>query len=226
MNETIVENSKETSTAAQNVAANEPVDTTADNSHAVSQEMQNQNGIVEADLEGQSAKKDPSAELILGKFKSVDELSKAYEELQKYQGKTSEELGNLRKELSLFSSFKELTSSLENYKNAITSIIEKDKQTYNTVEYLQNPVFKEIYSEALMTFGDNLDTDRLVNLLEKYVNTRIQSHDKEAAANLETRSILSSMEYSKNPEANLKKREKPISDMSEEEFRESIRKLI
>ena len=35
---------------------------------------------------------DPSKELILGKFKSVDELVKAYSELQKFQGESSKEL--------------------------------------------------------------------------------------------------------------------------------------
>ena len=34
--------------------------------------------------------------LILGKFKSVEDLSKAYQELEKHQGVQSEELGSLR----------------------------------------------------------------------------------------------------------------------------------
>ena len=126
--------------------------------------------------EGQSEKeKDPSAELILGKFKSVEELSKAYEELQKHQGKCSEELGSLRKELANFNDCKNLAESLENYRNAITSVVARDKELYDTPEYLQNPIFKEIYSEALMTYGDNLDTDRLIGLLEKYVENRKES---------------------------------------------------
>ena len=49
---------------------------------------------------------DPSEELILGKFKSVDELIKAYQELKKHQGHSSEELGSLRKELANLNGFK------------------------------------------------------------------------------------------------------------------------
>ena len=58
----------------------------------------------EVQEEGQSLEtqkiEDPSQELILGKFKSVEDLVKAYEELQKRQGQSSEELGNLRKEIA------------------------------------------------------------------------------------------------------------------------------
>ena len=45
-------------------------------------------------LEDGQSFKDPKEELILGKFKSVDELIKAYQELQKHQGHSSEELGS------------------------------------------------------------------------------------------------------------------------------------
>ena len=177
--------------------------------------------------EGQSEKfQDPSKELILGKFKTVDELSKAYEELQKHQGKNSEELGSLRKELANLNGYKNFAAGLENYKNAITSVIERDKELYNTPEYLQNPVFKEIYSEALMTFGDNLDTDRLVGLLEKYVENRISSHDKENSAKSETQNLLDSMNYSKNPKNTLTPPKKTLDEMTDEEFKASLRKLI
>ena len=177
--------------------------------------------------EGQSPKnEDPSNELILGKFKSVEELSKAYEELQKYQGKSSEELGSLRKELANLNDCKTFAAGLENYRNAITTVIERDKELYNTPEYLQNPVFKEIYSEALMTFGDNLDTDRLIELLEKYVENRITSHDKENSAKSETQNLLDSMNYSKNPKNTLNPPKKTLDEMTDEEFKASLRKLI
>ena len=177
--------------------------------------------------EGQSEKeKDPSAELILGKFKSVEELSKAYEELQKHQGKCSEELGSLRKELANFNDCKNLAESLENYRNAITSVVARDKELYDTPEYLQNPIFKEIYSEALMTYGDNLDTDRLIGLLEKYVENRILSHDKENSAKSETQNVLDSMIYSDNPKNTLTPPKKTLDEMTDEEFKASLRKLI
>lgn len=176
--------------------------------------------------EGQSDAKDPSNELIMGKFKSVEDLSKAYQELQKSQGKSSQELGALRKELKDLNNYKNALSSLDSYREAIASVIERDKELYNTPEYMQNPVFKEIYSEAIMTFGDNLDTDRLINLLEKYVETRILSHDKENSAKAETQNILDSMTYSKNPKNTITPPKKNLDEMTDDEFKASLRKLI
>ena len=176
--------------------------------------------------EGQSEKSDPSDGLILGKFKSVEDLSKAYEELQKFQGKSSEELGSLRKELAGMNTYKELAANLNGYQNSIKSVIERDKELYNTPEYLQNSVFKEIYTEALMTFGDNLDTDRLIGLLDKYVENRISAYDKEKSAKNETQNILDSMTYSKNPKNSLTPPKKTLDEMSDDEFKASLRKLI
>ena len=176
--------------------------------------------------EGQSEKSDPSDRLILGKFKTVEDLSKAYEELQKFQGKNSEELGSLRKELANLNKYKDVVSGLNTYQSSILSVIERDKELYNTPEYLQNPVFKEIYSEALMTFGDNLDTDRLVGLLEKYVENRISSYDKEKSAKNETQKVLDSMNYSKNSKNSLTPPKKSLDEMTDDEFKASLRKLI
>lgn len=176
--------------------------------------------------EGQSGRTDPSNGLILGKFKTVEDLSKAYEELQKHQGKSSEELGSLRKELANMNTYKEFAANLNGYQNSIISVIERDKELYNTPEYLQNPVFKEIYSEALMTFGDNLDTDRLIGLLDKYVENRILAYDKEKSAKNETQNILDSMTYSKNPKNSLTPPKKTLDEMSDDEFKASLRKLI
>ena len=115
---------------------------------------------------------------------------------------------------------------LNEYQASITSVIERDKELYNTQEYLQNPIFKEIYSEALMTFGDNLDTDRLISLLEKYVVNRIQSYDRAKSAQSETQSVLESMTYSKNLKNTISSPKKSLDEMTDEEFKVSLRKLI
>ncbi len=176
------------------------------------------------DAKGESAQADPKAELILGKFKSVDDLSKAYEELQKHQGKSSEELGSLRKELAFFDNLKSLSSKVQDYRNSILPVIERDKKLYS--EYFENRTFNEIYSEALMAYGDNLDTDRMISLIEAYVKTRIEAYDKNKFGKNETQQVLDSMTYSKNPKSSIVKPKKSLSEMSEEEFRESIRNLI
>lgn len=93
---------------------------------------------------------DPSENLILGKFKSVEDLSKAYQELQKHQGHSSEELGHLRKEVASLDSFKEQCNFYNAIQNEFVDVIQRDMAKYTAPEYFQDETFKEIYKEALM----------------------------------------------------------------------------
>jgi hypothetical protein len=181
---------------------------------------------IDSKSEGQSEKSDPKGELILGKFKTVEDLTKAYEELQKLQGKASQEVGNLRKNLADFSNLREISGMLSSYQESIIPVIKRDRELYNTPEYFQNDTFNEMYTEALMAYGDNLDTDRMVGLLEAYVKDRIAIYEKSKSAQDETRGVLDSMSYSKNPNNSISNPKKSLSEMTEAEFRESIRKLI
>ena len=176
--------------------------------------------------EGQSEKQDPSKELILGKFKSVDDLSKAYEELQKHQGKTSAELGNLRRELSDFDGLKSMAKQINEYSAVLNDAISRDKELYNTPEYFQNPIFREMYSEGQIAYRGNLDTDRMVSLLEKYVESRIQAYEKSKEAQSETQQVLDSMSYSQNLKNTFTPPKKTLDEMSDDEFKASLRKLI
>ena len=175
---------------------------------------------------GQSENSDPKDGMILGKFKTVEDLTKAYEELQKLQGKSSQEVGNLRKDLADYSNLKEISEMLNSYQNSIIPVIQRDREYYNTPEYFQNDVFQEMYTEALMAYGDNLDTDRMVSLLESYVKDRINLYEKSKSAKSETQDVLDSMTYSKNPKSPIANPKKSLSEMTDDEFRESIRKLI
>jgi hypothetical protein len=176
--------------------------------------------------QGQSEDSDPKDEMILGKFKSVEDLTKAYEELQKQQGKSSQEVGLLRKDLADYSNLKEVSEMLNSYQNSIIPVIQRDRDLYNTPEYFQNKVFKEMYTEALMAYGDNLDTDRMISLLEAYVKDRIAIYEKDKSAKSETQGVLDSMLYSKNSKSSITNPKKTLNEMSDDEFRESIRKLI
>ena len=176
--------------------------------------------------QGQSEDSDPKDEMILGKFKSVEDLTKAYEELQKRQGKSSQEVGSLRKDLADYSNLKEISGMLNSYQNSIIPVIQRDRDLYNTPEYFQNKVFKEMYTEALMAYGDNLDTDRMISLLEAYVKDRISIYEKDKSAKSETQGVLDSMLYSKNSKSSITNPKKTLNEMSDDEFRESIRKLI
>jgi len=176
--------------------------------------------------DGESLEQDPSKELLLGKFKSVQDLSKAYEELQKHQGHCSEELGSLRKQLSEMRDIKQKMEELNSVQTRFNEIVSRDMAKYDSPEYFQDPTFCEIYKEALVMLKDNLDTDKLVTLLDAYANARIFANDKKKAANTETQKVLDSMTYSKNPKTSFNPPKKRFDEMSEKEIDEMLERLI
>ena len=104
--------------------------------------------------------------------------------------------------------------------------MQRDKEKYNLPEYFQNPTFKEIYQEALLVYGANLDTERMINLIENYVSTRIQAHEKKKLANNETQNVLDSMSYSKNPKTKFTPPKKSFDEMTPQEVDELLDRLI
>ena len=222
------ENQIQTELEASTVQANEP--TSIDNSEAeLTEEVESTSESLEE--EGQSfnaeeAEKDPTNELILGKFKTVEDLTKAYEELQKRQGQSSQELGDLRKEIAGVSEIKEKISFLNAKNQEFLETILRDKEKYNLPEYLQDPTFKEIYQEALLVYGANLDTERMVDLIEQYVSKRIQAHEKQKLAKNETQNVLDSMSYSKNPKSSITPPKKSFDEMTPQEVDELLDRLI
>lgn len=56
--------------------------------------------------------------------------------------------------------------------------IEAAANKYNTPEYFQDPMFREIYKEAYKALGANLDADKFVSLIENYVTSRIYALEK------------------------------------------------
>ena len=197
---------------------------TSDNSEFSN--MSNNNLASETKRSGGESKLDPQADLILGKFKSVEDLSKAYNALEKHQGECSEELGSLRKEVTALKDIQTYLDGVDSMQMAFRKCMERDSQKYNTPEYLQDPTFKELYTEALFALGDNLDTDRLVTLVESYVGARIRAYDKKKAEQNETGKILDSMTYSDNPKSSIEKPKKTLDEMTDEEFKAELRKLI
>ena len=205
----------------QNLTAENSMPNDFDN---IENAVQNTEKVDSDQSQGQAETKAPKKEMILGKFKSVEDLTKAYEELQKLQGKASQEVGSLRKELGEFGNLKELSAAISSYQDSIVPVIKRDRELYGS--YFQNEIFKEMYTEALMAYGDNLDTDRMVSLLESYVKDRILLYEKEKSAKLENQTLVDSMSYSANPKNSISNPKKTLQEMTEDEFRESIRKLI
>ena len=175
---------------------------------------------------GESSLKDPVDNLILGKFKTVDDLSKAYSELQRHQGQASEELGALRKELSSMNSLKQSFEQYNNIQNDLLAIINRDKAKYTTPEYFQDPTFREIYREALLTFGTALDTERLINLLDSYANARIYANEKKKVAEKETQKVLDSMGYEAKSKTTFTPPKKRFDEMTEKEIDDLLDRLI
>ena len=162
----------------------------------------------------------------MGKFKNVDELIKAYTELQRFQGENSKELGELRKESS---SMNLLRGSLEEaiaLSKEMSEIISADKEKYNQAEYFQEPSFRELYKEAITVIGKNLDTDKFVNLLETYVTSRISAYDKSKQAQVETQQVIDSMTYEKNSKTSFTPPKKHFDEMTSQEIDELLEKFI
>ena len=180
----------------------------------------------EVQNDGQSIQKDPSDELILGKFKSVDELAKAYSELQKFQGESSKELGELRKESSSMNSLKSTLEEAVALSNDLSKIISEDKEKYNQAEYFQEPTFRELYKEAISALGKNLDTDKFVNLIETYVKSRISAYDKSKLALEETQQVIDSMNYENKSKTSFTPPTKHFDEMTTQEIDDLLEKLI
>ena len=136
--------------------------------------LKNENN--DSDLKQQTIQKEsedkqecPSS-LILGKFKSAEDLEEAYKQLEKLQGNQSSELGALREKVASMNRDNEALSYLQ-------SILENKAQIQECVkkypEYFADPSFKQIYTEAFRAFGADLDVDKLVNLVEGYASARI-----------------------------------------------------
>ena len=203
------------------------------------EEIQEKETVLEPEVNPDNSKTEPIAEgqaevetnteapseLILGKFKSVEDLSKAYQELEKHQGLQSEELGILRQNNAKFKGVQQAWARQREVKEAEAEIKEAVKK-YNTPEYFQDPSFKQLYKEAYVALGKNLDADKFVNLLEGYVSSRIFAFEKEKAKMNETRKATDVMDFSKNETSSITPPKKRLDEMSPKEVDELLERLI
>ncbi len=165
------------------------------------------------------------SEMILGKFKSVEDLSKAYQELEKHQGVQSEELGALRQNSVMLNNITQAWDRIKALKNAEKELKEAAKK-YNTPQYFQDPSFREIYKEAYLALGKNLDADKLINLIEGYVSSRIFANERKRAAESENQSAINSMTFSKNEKSSITPPRKRLDEMTPKEVDDLLERLI
>ena len=191
----------------------------------VEKEPESENSEKTAECQPQSEEKsvsDPSA-LILGKFKSTEDLTQAYKQLEKLQGNQSSELGMLREKVASMNQNNELLKVLKSvYENK--DLIQESVKKYP--EYFSDPSFKQLYTEAYRAFGAELDVDKLVNLVEGYASARIFAYEKSKQAEAETKKTISGMKFDKNDKTVSTPVRKSIQQMSPKELDEMLDKLI
>ncbi len=198
------------------------------------EEIQEQNSVTEpantensntetAQNEGQ-AQSAPS-ELLLGKFKSVDDLTKAYQELERHQGFQSQELGQLREQGAAINNITQLWAKEKEIQAAKEELMQAS-QKYDKPEYFQDPAFREMYKAAYLALGKNLDADKFIGLVENYVASRIYAKEKEKSAKNETEKAISSMTFSKNNTSSLTPPSKRLDEMTPKEVDELLERLI
>lgn len=169
---------------------------------------------------------DRSGDLILGKFKNTDELAKAYSELQKHQGQSSQELGKLRQESNSVQNFTNSLIEMLDFSKQMSNGLVEIREKYNSPEYFQDDKFRNLYKEAFMALGDNLNSDKFIELLESYVNSRLILNEKNKLAEQETQKILDSMTYSENSKATFIPPKKTLDEMTQKEIDELLDRLI
>lgn len=206
----------------ENSVVNEP-DNISENSNTTKTTEQIE-GQANTEVKQDSATLAPSS-LILGKFKSVEELTKAYKELEKFQGTQSEELGLLRQKALLSEDVNKAWEKQQQIEKAQENL-KQVAQKYNSPQYFQDPSFREIYKEAYLALGENLDSDRFVTLIEDYVASRILAIEKSKAVEKENRSAIDAMNFSKNEVSSITPPKKRIDEMTQTELDELLKRLI
>lgn len=206
----------------ENSVVNEP-DKVSENSNTTKTTEQIE-GQANIEVNQDSATPAPSS-LILGKFKSVEELTKAYKELEKFQGTQSEELGLLRQKALISDDVNKAWEKQQQIEKAQENL-KQVAQKYNSPQYFQDPSFREIYKEAYLALGENLDSDRFVTLIEDYVASRILAIEKSKAVEKENRSAIDAMNFSKNEVSSITPPKKRIDEMTQTELDELLKRLI
>lgn len=171
--------------------------------------------------ESQSEKPD----LILGKFKSVEDLKTAYQNLQKQQGEQSVELGELRKLKQAIQQIAEKKQEEDLQESAKQEYVNNYLSKYDNENYFQNDAFKTLYSAAFDALGTDLDTDGFVQKLEDYVVSRILLKEQLKNAQDENKSATDSLNFSKGESKSSDKKLR-FQDIPQNELEKYIAKYV
>lgn len=93
---------------------------------------------------------------------------------------------------------------------------------YDDERYFQNENFRTLYTELFKAFGTDLNTDYTVQEIEKYVQSRIQLHEKNKSKKRENDNVTSSFSGLNDDSAG-SGTSKSVLDMSPEELSKALR---
>lgn len=202
---------------------------------AVGQEMQAQaeNTVentsvdtVETNTETQNVSNNQNNSKILGKFKSIEDLAAAYKNMESQQGQQSKELGELRKKAELLDSLSNQIAERSKNAKAAQDYLSQVLPKYQKDEYFNNTEFNSLYTEAFRALGPNLDTDKFVSLLDKYVESRISMSEKAKAAKNENENAKSQMQFSSSDAKSSSKAVTKLDMLTPQQIDEYIAKHI
>lgn len=134
--------------------------------------------------------------MLLGKFKSVDALTNAYKNMESHLGQQAKEIGALREKAQMLDNFLKNNEQKEKMSKVVKDYLENALGKYKKDEYFNNSEFTDLFKEAFMMIGPNLDIDKFVSMLDKYTAARISLNDKQKAAQKETENAKSQMQFS------------------------------
>ena len=103
----------------------------------------------------------------------------------------------------------------------LSSYLEK----YNNDNYFKNDAFKKLYASAYNALGTGLDTDSFVEMIEKYVASRLLLNEQIKKAEEENKNVTDSLDFAKGVSKNAEKKLR-FQDVPPSEYRKYLAKYI
>ena len=113
-------------------------------------------------------------------------------------GQQSKAIGELRGKAQELDDILKNNEQKEKMSKVVKDYLENALGKYKKDEYFNSSEFTDLFKEAFMMIGPNLDIDKFVSMLDKYTAVRIALNDKQKAAKKETENAKSQMQFSGN----------------------------
>lgn len=139
----------------------------------MSENLENQNtneNVVEAEITQNTEEKNDSEEKIEDTSKEIPQTNE-----------TNSEHNQIEVLSQIFKTIADKKREFDDEVKVKQDYLTTNLESFNTEEYLQNQDFRNIYAEAFDALGTKLDTKEFVNLLDKYVESRIALNNKRNA---------------------------------------------